>query len=138
MSPNPGGRPAVLREVRDLARQHTARAIERLAAMLDDEDGRVVVAAASVLLDRGWGKPEQAVVADVTVARAVDVDALRASLVARAVALALPPADADHLLSKQAAEETPNNGGTCEAAVRDAVRSEPGEGPGTPSEGGRP
>jgi hypothetical protein len=86
-SPNPGGRPRVVHEVRELARAHTARAIERLADMLDDEDGRVVVAAASTLLDRGWGKPEQAVVAEVSVA-AVDVDALRATLAARVAQLA--------------------------------------------------
>jgi hypothetical protein len=72
------------------------------------------------------------------VAGAVDVDALRAALAARVAALALPPAGTDHLLSRQAAEETTSNGGTCEAAVRSAVRSEGDRGPETPPEGGRP
>lgn len=80
----------MLKEVRELARAHTERAIERLAAMLDAGDGRVVVAAASVLLDRGWGKPEQAVLADVTVTR-VDMEGLRAQLAARVAALGAGP-----------------------------------------------
>ena len=82
-SGNPGGRPQALKDVRDLARAHTPKAIERLAAMLDHEDGRVVVAAATSLLDRAWGRPEQSVVADVSVTSSVDVEALRATLEAR-------------------------------------------------------
>jgi hypothetical protein len=124
-SPNPGGRPKVLHEVRALAREHTARAIERLADMLDHPDGRVVVAAASTLLDRGWGKPEQAVIADVQVA-AVDVDALRASLAARLDALAAaqgveaPPA----LPDAPAAAQTVEAESLPDAASADARRDE--------------
>lgn len=53
-SGNPGGRPKSLLDMQELARSHTAAAIEALAAALQDRHTRV--SAASVLLDRGWGK----------------------------------------------------------------------------------
>jgi hypothetical protein len=52
--------------VQTLARDHTPQAIDRLARALEDPDSRVAVAAAGMLLDRGWGKPVQAVSADET------------------------------------------------------------------------
>jgi hypothetical protein len=57
-SGNPGGRPKVVAEVRDLARQHTADAIETLVTIMSDEDAHhsARVAAANSLLDRGYGK----------------------------------------------------------------------------------
>ncbi len=63
VSGNPGGRPKVVAEVRALARQHTVKAVETLAIIMadSDEDGRTRVAAAVALLERGYGKPEQAV-----------------------------------------------------------------------------
>ncbi|HEY2623256.1 MAG TPA: hypothetical protein VGI53_07405 [Dyella sp.] len=42
-----------------LARDYTDHAINRLAAALLDDDSRVAVTAAGMLLDRGWGKPTQ-------------------------------------------------------------------------------
>jgi hypothetical protein len=48
-------------DIRSLARAHTAIAIKILAGIAKDgtnESARV--AAANVLLDRGWGKPPQA------------------------------------------------------------------------------
>ena len=56
-SGNPGGRPRVLRDIQELAQQHTDKAVEALVAALDDP--RSCVAAASALLDRGYGKPRQ-------------------------------------------------------------------------------
>lgn len=56
---NPGGRPKVVAEVRELARAHTTRAIGRLVELMESEDGRVAVAASKELLDRGYGKPSQ-------------------------------------------------------------------------------
>lgn len=35
-SGNPGGRPKVAAEIRDLARDHGAKAIERLVALMDE------------------------------------------------------------------------------------------------------
>jgi hypothetical protein len=58
-SDNPGGRPKELRDVVDLARQHTPGAIESLASIMYSENCLpVAVVAASVeLLDHGWGQP---------------------------------------------------------------------------------
>lgn len=60
-SGNPSGRPKSLREVTELARENSARAIERLVELMDDEDGRVALAAANSILDRGYGKPKQSI-----------------------------------------------------------------------------
>lgn len=47
-------------EIRSLARAHTERAIQTLAGVMDAADAppSARVAAASALLDRGWGKPD--------------------------------------------------------------------------------
>jgi hypothetical protein len=58
-SGNPGGRVGVPAEVRDLARQHSTEAIERLIHWMKSDDGRISVAAANALLDRGFGRPAQ-------------------------------------------------------------------------------
>lgn len=58
-SGNPSGRPKVDTRVTDLARAHTEKAIQTLVAALDNE--RTAVAAATALLDRGWGKAAQAI-----------------------------------------------------------------------------
>lgn len=60
-SGNPSGRPAVDPELRDAARKHTKRAIEILAKWMEGNDPRASVAACSQLLDRGYGKPAQAI-----------------------------------------------------------------------------
>jgi hypothetical protein len=60
-SGNPGGRPRAEREVRELAQAYGPRAIRRLAGLMRSTNERVAVAAASALLDRGYGKPFQAV-----------------------------------------------------------------------------
>ena len=56
-SGNPGGRPAVVKNIQELARAHTADAIAALVAALKEPRERV--AAATALLDRGYGRPEQ-------------------------------------------------------------------------------
>jgi len=64
-SGNPGGRPRVAGEIRDLARQHTATALATLAEIAErGENESARVAAASALLDRGWGKPGVPLLAD--------------------------------------------------------------------------
>jgi hypothetical protein len=60
-SGNPSGRPRVVFEVRDLARQHTVEAFETLVALMRSEDPRVSLQAAMAILDRGYGKPVQSV-----------------------------------------------------------------------------
>jgi hypothetical protein len=61
-SPNPGGRPKIIEEIKTLAREYTETAIDTLVHIAENgkqESARV--AAASALLDRGWGKPMQPV-----------------------------------------------------------------------------
>lgn len=59
-SGNPAGRRKEDQsEVKDLARQYTVQAIERLVYWMESGEGRASVAAANALLDRGWGKPSQ-------------------------------------------------------------------------------
>jgi hypothetical protein len=60
-SGNPGGRPGGIGELRDLARKHApdvVRELARLALKAKSESTRV--AAIRELLDRGFGKPVQA------------------------------------------------------------------------------
>ncbi len=65
-SGNPGGRPAAIAEVRDLAREQTEKAIEGLASIADDTKAPPAarVAAYNSLLDRGWGRPSQTISGD--------------------------------------------------------------------------
>ncbi|BEU99975.1 DUF5681 domain-containing protein [Novosphingobium olei] len=64
-SGNPGGRAKVTlpdgRTLTDLARTHTAKAVEALVGVLDNDEASdaAKVSAATALLDRGWGRPKQ-------------------------------------------------------------------------------
>jgi hypothetical protein len=60
-SGNPGGRPKGEAKVRDAAQALTDEAIGVLADALKDDDRRIAIKAAEILLDRGWGKPAQSV-----------------------------------------------------------------------------
>lgn len=60
-SGNPGGRPKEDNEVKALARQHTKDAVARLAFWLQSDNAKASVSAAVALLDRGYGKPSQAI-----------------------------------------------------------------------------
>jgi hypothetical protein len=59
-SGNPGGRPKILADVRDLAREQTEVAIEALTEIVKNKKAPPAarVSAANSLLDRGWGKPD--------------------------------------------------------------------------------
>jgi hypothetical protein len=58
--PNPGGRPAVTREVRDLARSYGPEAIAKLHELMrNGKSEQVQLAAAEELLNRGYGRPMQ-------------------------------------------------------------------------------
>lgn len=58
-SGNPGGRPAVVREVRELAQSYAAAAVEELARLgFNAEDERVRIAALRELLTRAVGRAE--------------------------------------------------------------------------------
>ena len=60
-SGNPGGRPKVVAEVKELARAHTAEAIQTLVSIMTNPQSAPAarVSAANALLDRGYGKPPQ-------------------------------------------------------------------------------
>lgn len=64
-SGNPGGRPKLpedIKHVRELARQYTQHAVETLVSILTKSSSdSAKVSAANAILDRGWGKAEQAV-----------------------------------------------------------------------------
>ena len=60
-SGNPGGRPSGLSEIREAARKHTKASLDTLVAALGAASEAVRVSAANALLDRAWGKPEQAI-----------------------------------------------------------------------------
>ncbi len=61
VSGNPGGRPKVLGDVQELAREQSPHAINTLAEIMSNEKTPPAarVAAANALLDRGYGKPTQ-------------------------------------------------------------------------------
>lgn len=66
-SGNPGGRPKVVGEIRDLARDHTRTAFATLLTVCRNKEAPPAarVAAAAHILDRGYGKPTQHVSATV-------------------------------------------------------------------------
>jgi hypothetical protein len=63
VSGNPGGRPKELRDIVELAKAHSADAIDTLASLMRDRKvpPAARVAAANAILDRGFGKPRQGV-----------------------------------------------------------------------------
>lgn len=61
-SGNPGGRPKVPPEVKELLESKTLYALQRLVELLDSPDEKVRMAAAVAILDRRLGKPSQSVV----------------------------------------------------------------------------
>ena len=60
-SGNPGGRPKVIAEVKELARAHTGEAVKTLVSIMTNPKSAPAarVSAANSLLDRGYGKPPQ-------------------------------------------------------------------------------
>jgi Family of unknown function (DUF5681) len=67
-SGNPGGRPKILADIRELARAHTAAAMKALVDIVENKNAPSAarVAAANALLDRAYGKPEAKIEASVT------------------------------------------------------------------------
>jgi hypothetical protein len=55
--------PRAVTEIRSLARSHTRTAIRVLVGVMSCKDATAAarVAAANAILDRGWGKPAQAI-----------------------------------------------------------------------------
>jgi len=66
-SGNPGGRPKIIGEVQDLAREHTPEAIKTLASIMRDKKAPAAARAmaSNSILDRAYGRPPQTVNANV-------------------------------------------------------------------------
>lgn len=66
-SGNPGGRPKVVGEVQELAREHSTEAIATLAAIMRDKKAPPAARAmaSNSILDRAYGKPPQTLNANV-------------------------------------------------------------------------
>lgn len=60
-SGNPSGRPKENNEIKMLARSYTPEAILKLVKWMRSMNPKASVSACNSLLDRGWGKPEQAI-----------------------------------------------------------------------------
>lgn len=93
-SGNPGGRPRADASVSELARERTEDALSVLTAVMKDADAphAARVRAAEALLDRGHGKPRQAVDADI--AQTFDVEGARERLYAKLVVQPVAPKQA--------------------------------------------
>ncbi len=63
-SGNPSGRPKEDQRLKEMARAKTAEAFAVVVAAMSDPDKRIALAAAQTVLDRGYGKPAQAIVGD--------------------------------------------------------------------------
>jgi hypothetical protein len=105
---NPRGRPAgqlpartVLFDLKQAARSHCERAIQVIAEAMESADEKVAVTAAAIMLDRGYGKPEQK--ADVAVVHkfAVVPQVMEKAewLANKGQPKALPPPDPDRKLN---------------------------------------
>lgn len=64
-SGNPGGRPKVIAELQELARENTTIAMNALVEIVQDATASPAarVSAATAILDRGYGKPAQFIAA---------------------------------------------------------------------------
>lgn len=58
---NPGGRPKIVEEIRQLARQHAPDAFKRVCELVGSDDERTALAAAQEILNRAYGRPMQAI-----------------------------------------------------------------------------
>jgi hypothetical protein len=97
VSGNPGGRPAqgpdrrkIEADARLLARSHGVKAVENLVAIMNDQAAPHMarIIAANAILDRGWGKPPQALqVCDVDVQPEEREESARELFVSRLIEL---------------------------------------------------
>jgi Family of unknown function (DUF5681) len=65
-SGNPGGRPKLPAEIREMFQARSQEALEVLTRCLQSDDERIARAAAQAILDRGYGRPTQSIEASVT------------------------------------------------------------------------
>src|SRR4051794_22826109 len=70
-SGNPGGRPKLPAEIREMFQARSKQALEVLTRCLQSEDDRIAMLAAQAILDRGYGKPAQTIDANISEVEAV-------------------------------------------------------------------
>lgn len=90
-SGNPGGRSQAQADIERLAREYAPQAIKALVAALADP--KVKVAAAKVLLDRGFGMPKQTLEANVSIIDQLNED--DRSILERTLAALIAGAEGD-------------------------------------------
>ena len=61
-SGNPSGRPKENSAVKKLAQSHCIAAIEELVRLMKSDDDKIRIQACNAILDRGLGKPAQALI----------------------------------------------------------------------------
>jgi len=117
-------------EIRSLARQHTDLAIRTLvqvaASKKAPESSRV--AAASALLDRGWGKPKQEVEINQEVSISLADSLAKIAQLEHRQILDITPIDDDGVLSMQdsdSPEKHEDNQGVTDAVSQDVLDPEP-------------
>ena len=59
-SGNPSGRARMPKAVKDMLSENAERAVQAIVRLVDDTDPRIALRAAELLLDRIFGKPQQA------------------------------------------------------------------------------
>ena len=64
-SGNPGGRPKLPAEMREMFQARSQEALEVLTRCLQSDDDRIAMMAAQAILDRGYGKPTQSIDANI-------------------------------------------------------------------------
>ena len=64
-SGNPGGRPKLPAEMREMFQAKAPEALEVLTRCLQSDDDRIAMMAAQAILDRGYGKPVQSIDANI-------------------------------------------------------------------------
>jgi Family of unknown function (DUF5681) len=107
-SGNPTGRPKEAHELRDLARYHGPAAIACLARIMEDNDAPHAsrVAAASIILDRGYGKPIQPTLVTAVPFSDLDDGALLQTIMRKAAELGAPsPPLIEHQADDEPADE---------------------------------
>ena len=56
-SGNPGGRPKLPENIRNLAQEKAPEAFERICELVSDSDQRIALAACNTVLERAYGRP---------------------------------------------------------------------------------
>ena len=62
---NPGGRPKLPADIREMFQAKAPEALEVLTRCLQSDDDRIAMMAAQAILDRGYGKPSQTIDANI-------------------------------------------------------------------------